>query len=362
MEAGLIIALTLIGFGICLTIVWTLSIIFALRLVQQTHHDEIKYATTSDGFKLSLFHYIPQQKEESLPPVILCHGLACNRFTYDVDGVSLAQYLQSKGRDVWVVELRGAGLSDKSSSVVPKKWQWHFDTYVDQDIKAIIDGVCFYSQSKEVDWVGHSMGGSVIYAYLGKYGDKRVRRCVTIASPSHITKTSKSLRIAAKFQWSLSLLNKVPIRAFLSMHCLFLYLRPSRKRLVINQRNIKPKRYSAIVINLFDDVSSGIVRSFAMWINRKSFDRKDLTQPYDYLQALSSINTPFLIIAGLGDKLVPLEAASPAFKNLGSEEKAWIQYGIQTGCQEDYGHIDLVVGKNAETEVFPDIEKWLAVQ
>ena len=33
--------------------------------------------------------------------------------------------------------------------------------------------------------------------------------------------------------------------------------------------------------------------------------------------------------------------------------------GKETGCEEDYGHVDLLVGKMVETEVFPGILEWI---
>ncbi|KAJ1489593.1 hypothetical protein T484DRAFT_3470631 [Baffinella frigidus] len=40
--------------------------------------------------------------------VVLCHGLASNRFTFDLQAdVSVVDYLAEQGWDTWLVELRG---------------------------------------------------------------------------------------------------------------------------------------------------------------------------------------------------------------------------------------------------------------
>ena len=37
-----------------------------------------------------------------------------------------------------------------------------------------------------------------------------------------------------------------------------------------------------------------------------------------------------------------------------------VECSLATGCQADYGHMDLLLGRNVETEVFPHIRDWLA--
>ena len=66
---------------------------------------------TTDGWRLAVHHYRPPN-EASGTPVILCHGLSANRYVFDLPaGPSLAQFLRDHGRDVWVAELRGSGMS-----------------------------------------------------------------------------------------------------------------------------------------------------------------------------------------------------------------------------------------------------------
>jgi hypothetical protein len=40
--------------------------------------------------------------------------------------------------------------------------------------------------------------------------------------------------------------------------------------------------------------------------------------------------------------------------------KRLLLLGRETGCQHDYAHHDLLLGKNVHTEVFPLLERWLA--
>ena len=74
-------------------------------------------------------------------PVILCHGLDANRYLFDIQGApSLADFLRRHGRDVWVAELRGSGMSDRPGikhSDVP--YSWGFEDHLRHDVPAIIE-------------------------------------------------------------------------------------------------------------------------------------------------------------------------------------------------------------------------------
>lgn len=73
--------------------------------------------------------------------------------------VSLADYLASKGWDVWTCELRGNGLSDKPQLFSARGTQWTIDDYVEKDVPAIIRFVLKESKAQQVHFLGHSMVG-----------------------------------------------------------------------------------------------------------------------------------------------------------------------------------------------------------
>ena len=70
-------------------------------------------ARTRDGWRLALYRF-PLRRSAHRTPVLLCHGMSSNRWDMDGPGrISMARYLQRRGYDVWVVELRGAGRSTR---------------------------------------------------------------------------------------------------------------------------------------------------------------------------------------------------------------------------------------------------------
>ena len=47
------------------------------------------------------------------------------------------------------------------------------------------------------------------------------------------------------------------------------------------------------------------------------------------------------------------------FDAFGSEEKEWVLLGVEQGFAKDYGHVEMIVSKEASVEVWPRIADWL---
>ena len=121
---------------------------------------EIHLVPTGDGWRVALSRYRPSNPSHRYP-VLLCHGLSANRFSFDIDEeTSLARHLASRGYDVWVLELRGHGLSDHPRWFSGRKFGWSFDDYVLQDGPAAIDHILQQTgASRCIGW-GTAWGGS----------------------------------------------------------------------------------------------------------------------------------------------------------------------------------------------------------
>ena len=154
--------------------------------------DEIHFVRTSDGWRLALHRHLPRGGGSGLP-VLLCAGYACNRYFIDYDErYSLARHLAREGFDAWVLELRGRGLSRPDPSCIRPR-AWTFDDLAGIDVPAAVEHVAGRT-GRRVAWVGHSMGGMVLYAYLGRHaGTAPLAAGVTLAAPVVFPPTSSML-------------------------------------------------------------------------------------------------------------------------------------------------------------------------
>jgi len=76
---------------------------------------------------------------------------------------------------------------------------------------------------------------------------------------------------------------------------------------------------------------------------------------YDYTENLKNITIPVLLIGGKQDVSDKIEDIAETFNHIGSEDK-------EIRILDGYGHVDLLLGKNAEQEVYPLVSEWLDIR
>jgi len=323
--------------------------------------DEVHFTRTADGWRLAVHHWRPRHGPDGprpgALPVVLCHGLGANRFIFDTEGRSLARWLRDRGHDVWVPELRGTGLSDD-----PTRHDWAFDEHVEHDVPAILDLILERTGARQVDWVGKSMGGMVMYAHLPRDREK-VRSLCAVGSPGLITgsvpRRLRSLGWAVPLipRW---LMPRIPLATFSAITApLSGVLLPKWQRAFYNPDHIEQRVLRRIAVSLPSDLSRDILRQFSDWFEEGSFRSVDRRR--DYRERLGEITAPVLIIGGSGDVLAASEAIEAVTKRLACEVRVEV-VGLRYGHAVDYGHGDLLLGDNAPAEVFPIIGDWLIAQ
>lgn len=121
----------------------------------------------SDGVRIAYQHLEAVERGTAgLPPVFLVHGFASDSQLSWIDP-GLTRVLTTAGRDVFTVDLRGHGSSDK-----PHDSDSYGETRMSQDLIELWDWLGL----DQVDLVGHSMGGVV--ALIAAAVDSRIRRLV----------------------------------------------------------------------------------------------------------------------------------------------------------------------------------------
>jgi predicted alpha/beta hydrolase len=316
--------------------------------------DELHFAPTPDGWRLALHRHRARDRSAGLP-VLLCGGFSCNRHFVDYDErYSLARFLARAGFDAWVLELRGRGLS-RPTEACRRPGRWTFDDLATIDVPAAVDHVV-RETGREVAWVGHSMGGMVLYAYLGTRPGAPVRAGVTIASPVRFSVGgSVLLQRIGEAMLSVPLGDIVRQRLFLG--ALWWILAPtSGIEVGMNTANIDRRDVGRALRLSLGNVSRFKLRQFSRWAFEGTFTSAD--GRVDYLDALAAVATPLLVVAGSADRLATPAAVRLALDRLPSA--TYREFGRAHGDAVDYGHVDLILGRAAPTEVFPVVAGWLA--
>ncbi len=348
------------------------SVVFVIAAIMATAHfwrwfywapteeDEVSYCRTDDGRRLAVLRYRPEGEPVGLP-VILCHGLSSNRFTFDLPGApSLARFLRDQGRDVWVSELRGSGASDR-----PRLWasgmpySWDFEDHLRRDVPAVVAHVTQRTQAPAVHWVGHSMGGMLIRAYLAGNDASGIQSAVTLGSPVDWSQMQNPwYKLALRAARLLHYFPVLPLPFLVKIMVPFAHRIPNFFLAVYHPPNIEPEVSKRVMA-----LATELVTASKLWGDFGRFLETGVFGPNGhegYLDPSHDTEVPILILAGARDEMAPPEAVAPERRSTGSPGKPQTEIlGKDTGCAEDYGHMDLVVGKRVEQEVFPSILRWI---
>jgi len=326
---------------------WFVFVIVALvctaRLIRRRYAlpfecDELHSAKSADGLFLALYHLKPE-KLRFEQPVILMHGMGSNRYNLHFKkGFSLAEYLCRRGFDVWLPEMRGRARSDW-----PERG-YTFDDIVKFDLPAFFERIKELSGKKEFLYLGHSMGGMVMYAYLAMHQNSPVKAAIVAGSPSKIgsnplTVLAPLLKITGVFPFWFFANLMLPFIGF------FKHVRPE-----FNPENFDNRLLREMTANSVDRESAGLMLQFARWIGNGRFDSME---GLDYNKELAKLDRPLLFMSGQKDRLVPPDTMKPAFESAPDEFRSWITLGSESGLLRDYGHVDMLMGYGAPEEVYP---------
>jgi len=329
--------------------------------------DELHFPRTGDGWRLALHRYRPRSGGSG-PPVILCGGYACNRYLLDYDeSYSLARFLARTGFDAWVLEPRGCGLAHHEPECSPAE-SWNFDDLVNFDAPAAIEHVAS-STEREIVWLGHSLGGMLLYAYLGRHPerDHPIAAGVTIASPV-VFPAIRSGLVRQLGPWLLSLPLSDMVRQGRIAALLWGLLEgswsltgsPGALRLGVNPDNVDREMIGRAMRMMIGDVPRAKLQQLAQWALDGVFSSAD--GEIDYRAGLAKVNVPLLVAAGSADAVAPPSAVRRALDYLPPGQGTYLEFGRGYGHSADYGHIDLILGRDAPLEVFPPVVAWIAEQ
>ncbi|MDA2916772.1 alpha/beta hydrolase [Nitrospinae bacterium AH_259_B05_G02_I21] len=338
---------------------------------------------TDDGWTLALKRFRRNGAPELLGPVVLTHGFSYNGAFWDLDEAhSLARYLADRDFDVWVVSLRGAGASTKPgfsalksiittrwadlpatiprATLDPRKANWTVDDYIDHDVPAIISYVIQATGRPKLFWVGHSMGGMILYAYMERVPDPRVAGLVAVASPMNIPQPPNDLLQGVLKQEGLLKISALAINTTLPAKLtspLGGAVQTPMDKLFYNRQNMDHLTVTNLFLNVVEDIPQGVLDQFIHLIRTGEFERADGS--YNYTKSLGKVTVPVLLVAGAVDNLAPPEVVRFSYDHVASSDKTYRMFGRVNGHKADYGHNDLILGKHSREEVFPLIAQWL---
>ncbi len=258
---------------------------------------------TADGWELRLFRSPPPLGGDALGrPVLMLPGMSANRFSFGLrPGTSLAGALNAAGRDVWILEFRGAASSvwrGSGRGVVDLDRKLRFD------IPAAARAVRQLTGAEAIDLVGHSLGGLFAYLYLGGPDAEPVGRAVTLAAPGSFTQflgrgralIHLPVRVLAPLARQLS---GFGLPALARTAGPVPHLVAMRRHFHLGGVDVATQR--AWLDHAVEDLPGGDLAQILAWAATGRLRGRDGD---DYTDRLSRVRQPVLVIASAGDKLV----------------------------------------------------------
>ncbi len=335
---------------------WAHLRFWVARLQKPLNYNETHRIATPDGSAFDLLRLGPGTSP--LPPVLVVHGVAMNHRNLDTDeNLSLPRHLHRLGRDVWLLRMR-CGRHDLSRQ---ERRTASFQALASYDVPLAVREVLRRTGADQLDYIGFSMGGILLYATLGRsVPEALVRRAVVMGSPGRIGV------LIPGFRWLLRLpaawMPRIPFHTLSRLAAFASEWVPTPiQHNLCNPHNCVPGSLRLTSVDAVQSVPGPLAHDFVRFAYTDQKVR--LSDGRDILDGLAHIRVPVRFFAGARDRLGPPRSLEAACRAWGAQEvnidKQLTILGVVHGYSADYGHADLAIGRQVAQEVFEPISQFL---
>jgi len=330
-----------------------------------------EFAQTADGWRLGVRRYRPRRPDPGKLPVVLCHGLGLNATFWTITDDNLPSQLAEHGYEVFLFDLRGSGENSRLGSCdrfnrflreTPFRERgesnWSLDDVVRYDMPAVLDHVERTTGQRRVNWVGHSLGGMVMFPFQ-QLSPEPYRIANFVGMGSTIIQATTPQKSMIQANAGIRLLLNVASAGRLGRPLTYFRMPGMEKidRFYYTAENVEPRTVSRFYGYTLEDPGPGALRQFDPYLRRGHLLSAD--QRIDYAEHLSEVLVPTLMVAGESDLISDVPSTRMTFDRLGSPDKTLLIFGEGQGSLGRYGHCDLVWSRNAPLEIFPAVISWL---
>jgi lysosomal acid lipase/cholesteryl ester hydrolase len=329
------------------------------------------YAYTADGWRLGVRHYRPTQPDPDKLPVILCHGLGLNATFWTITDEHLPAQLNARGYDVYVFDIRGSGENSRLGRLdrinrrlrqTPFRERgersWNVDELWRYDVPAILDYVQRETGRDRVNWVGHSMGGMLMFPFLElDPHPERIANFVAMGSTIILAEAPQEDMLQASRALRALSLFASPGRLGRPLTYFRLPWMDQIDKFYFSDDNVDERTVARFYGYTLEDPGAGAFLQLAPYLQFGHMISAD--GRVDYAALLGKVRTPTLMVAGEADIISNIPSTDLTYRAISSPDKMLMSFGRSHGQVADYGHCDLVWSRHAPREVFPPVIDWL---
>jgi len=228
---------------------------------------------------------------------------------------------------------------------------------LERDLPAALGHVRRETGAHRAHVIGHSMGGILLLARLAQ-GETDIRSAVAIGSSLDYSRSPSNYHALKRLRWLLGRLPFIPYGPCAKLLSPFSLRIPNPvDAFNVHFTNIDPGLYRRYLASGVDSVPTAVMAELST-----AFYDGGLTLGADGERLhplLGRVTTPVLLVGGDRDEQCPPLAVRSTYEALGTPNKEMKILGPQAGQADHYGHMDLLMGKRAASEVFADLADWL---
>jgi predicted alpha/beta hydrolase len=307
---------------------------------------------TDDGWKLKAYHH--SNIEGKNAPVMIFHAMALSAFSLNGnDGIpSIASWLSKNGFDAWVCECRGVGKAFHKDKRMRREWS--FDDQLKYDVRAFIHSIQKATGHEKLHWIGHSMGGALLLAYLCTNDNSTIQSGIIAGSGFEVSNRNGHFKLPIKLCKFLKT-KRIPLGILARFSRPFLQFVPDQYGFF--SKKLTGESTCKAIMKDVHNIPVSLMRYAWQSYRKGGFCSNDDNRTYS--SKAISISTPLLFLSSDLDLAWTPSVVEENLKFFRSGIAQMLPLGKVYGHADNYGHVDMLMGKNAEKEVFPEILKWL---
>ncbi|MBI3182921.1 MAG: alpha/beta hydrolase [Myxococcales bacterium] len=294
-----------------------------------------KRVVAADGTALALYRYVPSGGGRGKPAVLLVPELGFGREAYDLSGSGLARFLQANGREVYLAELRGQGKSGAPTG-------WRLSQLVSLDLPAVAAAIRA-ERPGPLDLLAHGYSGTLALAASEVELRGAVRRVVALSTPVFPEVPSSHAESLFASGGKLSGLGAGPpaARTFELLFAL--------------GGNFPRGRLAELRGTGLSDLGKAASSDLLGWMREGDLE---LGGGSSVRRRIGRYGRPTLLFLPLGDNFAHPEFASPLREVSAAKVTVRVLSRVEL-LDEDYSHLSLLHGEDAEDDVFEPALEFL---
>ncbi len=311
----------------------------------------LKFIDTGDGWRLALRHTPAEGRPKRVVLIVPGYGMNSFIFGFHPRGLSLEAYLASRGLDVFSVDLRAQGKTERTGGSL----RYGLAELATTDLGTAIKGTLASSGADTIDIVGCSLGAALMFTHLALVPSAPVRTLVSMGGLVTWVDPHPLLRAAFFSPRLLGLLPMYGTRAFANRALPILVRYAPRILSIYLHAESTDLSHTSTMVQTVEDPSPFMNREIAEWIARRDL----VVRSVNVSRALREMRNPFMGVVANQDGVVPPSTGRAIYDEIGSPEKELLCVG-EPGAP--IAHADLFVATGAQERVFRPVADFILRQ